>query len=161
MPDTGVPDDESTPAITPELRGDQSQLPGLEAYWEWRGPLPPPAAIKGYNDASPGMGDAILEAFVEEGKHRRQQEALRDRADHELARRGQWLAFGVVIVVIVAAIVLAVTDHEWPAVAVVGIGVTGIVTTFVVGRRPPIHDSGLGPHSERQLEAKGPSEPKE
>jgi len=65
-------------SITPEAGADaqeQSIKRSITVTSGWEGPLPPPAAIRAFEEAAPGSAQLILSEFVKEAEHRRSQES--------------------------------------------------------------------------------------
>ncbi len=64
-------------SATPEDGDDaqeQSIQHGITVTSEWEGPLPPPAAIRAFEEVAPGSAQLILREFEKEADHRRSQE---------------------------------------------------------------------------------------
>ena len=97
------------------------------------GPLPPPSILKEYEDSIPGSAERILTAADEERKHRHKSENSLIGLGHTYKSRGQWLAFGALLVVIGATATLAFFDKQVVASVLGGIGVPSIVGMFIWG----------------------------
>jgi uncharacterized membrane protein len=126
-------------------------LLGIES--SFAGPLPPPQLLLGYEQACPGSAERIIEMAEKEGIHRRsleqsqvdwQIEAMRRQFAE--ARVGQFLAFGVTALFLGCGTYIAVSGQPWAGALFGGIGLGGIVTTFILGRT---RDSGQNPESDK------------
>lgn len=63
-----------TPPKSPSVPQPPLTQQAVEFRAEWKGPLPPPSALQGYNEVGEGYADRIMDAFEEEGNHRRRRE---------------------------------------------------------------------------------------
>ena len=69
----------------------QPELPGIHSI-HWRGPLPTPSDLAGYDQVVPGAAEKIIESWLEESHSRRQLQEHVARTGIRLALRGQWIA---------------------------------------------------------------------
>ena len=111
----------------------------------WKGPIPPPAVLEHYNSIVPNAAERILTMAEEEARIRRDQvqkdhdsENRVKESDvnqyHSDVKRGQYLAALVMLGIVAAVIVCAVSGKEKAAMTVAGMGAVGIVSSFI-GRR--------------------------
>ncbi|MCP5112171.1 MAG: DUF2335 domain-containing protein [bacterium] len=126
----------STPPTAPETEV------SIEAIRWHRGPLPPPAQLAEYNEVLPGLAERIVTLTEEEARHRRslEQKALeatsRNSENRDVeAKRGQVFAFTIAMSFILAGLIVAIWAEPWAGTVFGGIGIGGIVSTFVLGRR--------------------------
>lgn len=63
------------------------------------GPIPAPQVLKGYDDVYPGAAKIILEDFQKNSSHIREKEREQLRAEISRDRRGQWMAFTIMLLV--------------------------------------------------------------
>jgi uncharacterized membrane protein len=108
----------------------------------WQGPLPPPEILQGYEDAFPGAAERIFKMAEDQGEHRRELEKQAFGIEKEgmvrsfaEARLGQILAFAISALFLGCGTYTAIHGQ-----AVVGslfgtLGIGGIVTTFIEGRK--------------------------
>lgn len=85
------------------------------------GPLPHPEILNGYNDAVPNGAERIIGKWEAEGRHRQSME-----------RRGQWIAGGLGISAITAAVVCAAIGAPWVGGAIVTATMIGIGMTAAI-----------------------------
>ena len=118
------------------------------------GPIPPPGLLRDYDAISPGLADRLVSMAEGEARHRRELESriveaqIRDnkiRLDE--TRRGQLFAFVIVIAAIIGATIAAYSGHEVSAGILGGVPITGVVTTFILGR-------SKAPQDEKQQQGK-------
>lgn len=100
-------------------------LPGLTlATWitgsQWVGPLPPPNALKVYDDLNPGTSAQLIDQHVKRDNHEMEMERQQQVADRKAESQGRWMTF----VLVLAALLTA---------AVVGSLAAGLVTIPVAG----------------------------
>jgi len=106
------------------------------------GPLPPPELLEHYERILPGFGQRMLEMAQTEGEHRRNLESRSLDAKIEAMRRGfddskrgQIFAFVIAAIFVVAGVIVVLCGHDVSGTLLGGVGVTGIVTAFIVGRQ--------------------------
>ena len=163
-------DDTENQAIAENQPADQQSNPALErsqsveivsTTTSWRGPLPPPAVLRQYDDVLPGSAERIMRMMEEQASHRFQAENRRiqieerrvqveaDRVQVERDRvqieKGSveagskraylGLASGFIISLIMIAIGASVIIwvNPWAGVGVIGTGVAGLAGVFVHG----------------------------
>ena len=107
----------------------------------WSGPLPPPAALEGFERIHPGSAKLIIDHMIAEGEHRRkiEQQAIDlDRltltGEHSIVRRGQW--FGVIISILVlgGGIGLAYAGRDVSGLGTVITGGAALLASMWFGR---------------------------
>lgn len=77
------------------------------------GPLPPPETLEAYGKVVPGLAEKIVDMADREQRHRHELEREDLKQDRREARRGQYLGFVTILLLIVAAL-LAVWLGSWP-----------------------------------------------
>lgn len=101
----------------------------------YRGPIPPPQVLLGYNEIIPGLADRIVLMAEKEQAHHHlfSTNALKARVVE--ARLGQ--IFGLIIAVLgfLVAGYFASLGQPWAGVAIVGVHTVAIVTVFIKGRQ--------------------------
>lgn len=119
------------PAQEPEQQLGQAVAHELSQRVEvFRGPLPPPAVLKAYNEAHPDAADRILRMAEEQGQHRRRAEAKElSRAD-----RGQVFGFVIAMTALVGGIVLLLFNKDIQGYTTIGTGIASLVAAFTIGR---------------------------
>jgi uncharacterized membrane protein len=105
------------------------------------GPLPHPEILAGYEEACPGAALRIIQMAEEEGRSRRALEAKAVDAQVEGMRRqfrearlGQIFAFLIAVLFLGCGTYIAALGQPWAGALFGGIGLGGIVTTFILGR---------------------------
>ena len=110
-----------------------SRVVSIEARWS--GPLPPPAALAGYERVVPGSADRILRLTEDQVKHRRDLERMVVETSTTVERRGQWLAFFIMLAAIAVGGWLIHDGNNGYGVAVVFGALAVIGGTFIYSRR--------------------------
>lgn len=98
------------------------------------GPLPPPGLLAEYERVTPGLADRIVAMAESESTHRRGMEEKIVSGSFSEARLGQVFALVICIVTITVGAYTALNGKEWAGIAIGVSGVSGIVTTFIMGR---------------------------
>lgn len=127
-----------------ELDKEQLMLVVQEAN-SFSGPLPPPAILKGYEDAFPGSAERILRMAEKQSAHRQEAERKMISTESRDSLLGVVFAFVLSLCALVVAVVMVIKVPT-AAGAVSGsfIGATGmgsIVLTFIKGTRISRGDS--------------------
>lgn len=102
---------------------------------EFRGPLPPPAILRGYEEIVPGAAGKIVEWADSERQHRHQMEGLMVRATTKRDLRGQIFAAIVAMGGFGLAAYALNLGHPFVATLITALDLGGIVTAFIYGRR--------------------------
>lgn len=103
--------------------------------------LPPAAVLIEYKDIGPDVPDRLLQLIEGEALARR--ELLRNRFIEERAerKRGQYLGFGIAVLGLAGAVVVAMYLGDWPgaigASALGGSTILGLVVAFLRGASLP------------------------
>ncbi len=94
-------------------------------------PYPTPQDLREYEDIHPGFTDRILKLTEQETEHRIREESLRNRATIEIAKRGQALAFIVVMTLVGGGIAGILTGHSVGGLAGLIVAAATLVGAFV------------------------------
>jgi uncharacterized membrane protein len=133
---------------TPKPNPRQQQPPDNPAHLRMEisasrfvGPLPHPEILAGYEEACPGAALRIIQMAEDEGRSRRALEAKAVDAQVEGMRRqfwearlGQIFAFSIAALFLGCGTYIATLGQPWAGALFGGIGLGGIVTTFIAGR---------------------------
>lgn len=113
----------------------------MEISQSFTGPLPPPEILAGYEAISPGFALRIIEMAEQQGNHRRAMENKTVDAgitgmhrQYDEARLGQIFAFLIAAMFLGCGTYIAIRGEPWAGALFGGIGLGGIVTTFIMGR---------------------------
>ncbi len=77
----------------------------LASFTAFSGPIPPPEFLKQYEFLVPGIAKRFLEEPLSEAKHRRALEQKMVDEKIRLSRKGQWMAFSLALLSIIAAFI--------------------------------------------------------
>ncbi|WP_312963915.1 DUF2335 domain-containing protein [Stutzerimonas nitrititolerans] len=143
------------PNVQPHARQDTSRQSIIATQHTVAGPIPSAQEFQRYDQILPGAADRILTMAEENQRRRHESETITDKANQRLAeanalaveagarasdcaneeaRRGQWMAFTIVLLFLGCSVGLAIAGREITA-SVLGGGVlVAIVTTFLKRR---------------------------
>lgn len=110
----------STPANTPP----QASSVTTSAYWQ--GPLPPPAALRSFEDVVPGLAERIVVAWETESAHRREIEKTDQKGFYRDLFTGKLFALFFILSAMILAGVFAYVGAPWLG-AIFGAGTIGAV----------------------------------
>lgn len=105
----------------------------VEATWE--GPLPPPNVLAGYEQVMPGAADRVFRLTEGQAAHRQALERRIVETHSLIERRGQLLAFVLMLAALVIGGLLISDGKDAVGIAVVFGTLAGIGGTFVYSRR--------------------------
>ena len=115
------------PSNRDDHKGKDDNVPVVQnTSIKYAGPLPPPGILQGYKDIDPEILNLILSDFEKNAEHTRAQEKVALQAQVAEVKRGQKLAFFVIICGLVATTLLSYLDKDVAAIA------TGISTAVFV-----------------------------
>lgn len=116
----------------------------------YKGPLPPPAMLKQYEEVLPGLAERIVKSFEAEGPHRR---AMEEREMRQLEKttearikvmmRGQWIALAIAIGWLLVVVSLALIGLKWPSALLGSMQLIGFVLYFLFGQRRKKEDTSI------------------
>jgi uncharacterized membrane protein len=108
----------------------------LFEYEDYRGPIPHPRIIEGYQRTIPNGGQQVIDLVREEAEHRHQMEPLRLRLGFRAHVTGQAFAFVLALVIVLAGAWLIDRDHDLVGYATLLVGGAGLIQAVVRGRAP-------------------------
>lgn len=76
----------------------------LEVTQITSGPIPAPEILRGYDDIYPGAAQIIINDFQENSKHVRIMQENSLAAEIQRDKRGQWMAFWVLVLILVVVL---------------------------------------------------------
>lgn len=131
---------EAIKGLSPEQR--QIVIQSIQAVRQesFSGPIPHPELLKGYESVKQGFAERIVSMAEEQQKHRFECENKMVEGTVSESKRGQWMAFIVAIIFVVAAVALGLYGHDWLAGVIGGGTLVALVTVFVTGRRSQSKD---------------------
>lgn len=100
------------------------------AAW-WQGPLPPPAALQGFDDVVPGLAERIARAWEVESAHRREIEKSDQRGFYRDLTHSKIQALVFVLSALGLAGFCAWLDQPWLGGILGGGTLAGVVWAFV------------------------------
>lgn len=101
----------------------------------FRGPLPPPSILRGYEDIVPGSAAKIIDWADSEREHRHRTETTIVHAETTRDLRGQILAAIVALTGFSVAGLALFLDHAGVAALITAMDIGGMVAAFIYGRR--------------------------
>jgi len=99
------------------------------------GPLPPPDALKNYEEILPGTAKRIVKMVERQAKHRQEIESRVVRSGVALEKRGQWIAFSVVMAAIIGGFVLVIAGQRPHGLAVIITAIAAVAGVFFYARK--------------------------
>ena len=105
----------------------------IEAVWE--GPLPPPEALRQYEEIIPGSANRILKSVEKQQEHGRNIERATIVWGSIRAFIGLIAGLIISILGIGGGIYLIATGHDWAGLSLAGMNLTGLVGVFVYGSK--------------------------
>jgi uncharacterized membrane protein len=122
----------------------------------FRGPMPHPGMLKGYEEVSPGISDRIVAMAEREQAHRHQWENRALSADRSYSLVGLVAGWTTAIGLAVGATIVGIFGHWSVGVALAAASATGMVWKLVQGRSEEVADQNAG---NRPVSAPGKPEP--
>ncbi len=104
------------------------------------GPIPPPQALKGYEEVLPGSADRILKMAEQQQEHRMKMENKAISKQLSLNSRGQIFGFIIFFVCIGVAILFAYLDMKYFAGIFLTVTMATIISIFVLGKKDSAKD---------------------
>lgn len=99
----------------------------------WSGPLPPPAALKQYDDLVPGTAASMVRMSESQAEHRMEMEKTVIVGDSKRSYIGLFFAFILSVGIVSSGTYIAIFVHPWAGSSVIGTGVAGLAGVFVYG----------------------------
>lgn len=103
----------------------------LSEETHFSGPIPEPELLKAYNEVVPGLADRIFRMAKDEQEHR----FLVERRKVRAIARGQYTAFIIVILLIVAGVTCALCGQHVVAGTIFATTIIGTASVFLLGKR--------------------------
>ncbi len=101
----------------------------------WAGPMPPPNAVREYEDILPGAAERILSMAEMQVAHRHDLERRTTQSMIRVEERGQWIGAGIAVLAILVGGFLIATDHDGWGFATVLTAVATLLASAIFGRR--------------------------
>lgn len=98
------------------------------------GPIPHPDMLRGYEQVKSGFAERIVSMAEQEQKHRFECEKKIVNGTVSETKRGQWIAFTIAVLFLIAAVALGLYGHDWLAGVIGGGTIVALVTVFVTNR---------------------------
>jgi uncharacterized membrane protein len=103
---------------------------------QWQGPLPPPGALRQFDEIIPGGAQRIFEMVEREQAHRIQHEQQKLSATVGDFRRGQWMGYTLGIVCVAASAYTAyIGAHPTVSIALVSLPIMAAIRGFLNKRQ--------------------------
>jgi uncharacterized membrane protein len=106
----------------------------LFASAKYIGPLPPAEQFKVYEETYPGTAIRILAYMEKEQANRHSMDAIMIQSMTRETTRGQLLAWSIMVLLIVAAVICGLQGHDFLAGCFLVGASFGVVTKFIDGR---------------------------
>ncbi|WP_446786960.1 DUF2335 domain-containing protein [Macellibacteroides fermentans] len=117
-------------------------LYAIESSSSFRGPLPPPEILNGYESVLPGASERILKMAEKQQEHRIDVERM--IVDRQTKQSGFGQIWGGCLAVLfgVIACILGYTGHDWLAGIIATSTIIGLATIFVLNRKAKESEKG-------------------
>jgi|GEM_PF-2361033 len=109
--------------------------------FHYRGPLPPPDMLAGYEQVKHGFADRIIKIAENEQNHRQEMEKIyAQSSEHQLDRnttlsfRGQLFAFVIAMTAVCGGIYLIANDKSAAGLTAIIAALVALVAVFIVGK---------------------------
>ena len=103
----------------------------------FRGPLPHPEILVGYEQASPGSAERIISMAEKQADHRRAMESKLLDADIKNEHRGQIMAFSLATLISGGGIYLLAIGQDLSGLVALIAPLAGLAGMFIAARRQP------------------------
>jgi uncharacterized membrane protein len=127
-------------SVAPEQRGAISQriMRAVVRFTRvHRGPLPDGETITIYNREIPNGGDRLMKQVENQAAHRQKLEEFMVRDQASARQQGQWISCVLCLFFGWISYSLGMNGHDVLAGMVATTTIIGVITVFVLGRRPP------------------------
>lgn len=122
--------------LEPEQRTKiESAFMALETEHTFRGPLPAPEDFKAYGEVIPDAPECILCLMEQQVEHRISTERNIVTSGLKESRRGQWMGYSIVVILIGLSTLLALCGHDLTAGGMVAAAIA-LVVVFVLKQNP-------------------------
>lgn len=102
----------------------------------FKGPIPPPEVLQGYENVQQGFGDRILRMAERQQDHRIKCEDKVVQESTTQSKRGQWFGFIIAILFLSGALALGFTGHEVLGGIIGGGTLISVVSVFLTNKPP-------------------------
>ena len=100
----------------------------------YEGPLPPPEILRGFAEIYPDSVELIFKEFERNSKHEREMENRKLKEDSKIAKRGQWMAFCLGILLLVFAAGAVYIGSPWLAGGALFVAIAGTAKSVTISR---------------------------
>ncbi|WP_050788045.1 DUF2335 domain-containing protein [Prevotella multiformis] len=107
----------------------------METERTFRGPLPAPEDFRAYGEVIPNAPERILSMTEQQALHRIHTEESIVKSGIVESRRGQWMGYSIVLILIGISTLLASYGHDWVAGAMMTAAI-GLSVIFVLRQNP-------------------------
>ena len=122
--------------LEPEQRTKiESAFMALETEHTFRGPLPAPEDFKAYGEVIPDAPERILCLMEQQVEHRISTERNIVTSGLKESRRGQWMGYSIVVILIGLSTLLALCGHDLTAGGMVAAAIA-LAVVFVLKQNP-------------------------
>ena len=111
-----------------------AQVVSLVKEERFSGPIAHPAHLREYEDILPGAADRIISMAESNLKHAQEMQEIALKADVQDMKDGRFYGFIALLSLIVAAFVCGLMKMETLALAFLGAGALGVVSSLIKGR---------------------------
>lgn len=136
--------------VTPEQRKVLVHFIQQTKLSAFRGPIPPPEVLQGYENVQQGFADRILRMAEKQQDHRMNCEDKIVTESTSQSKRGQWFGFIIAILFFAGALTLGFTDHEVLGGIIGGGTLVSVVTVFLTNKPSKQHEEEKGSESEEE-----------
>lgn len=122
--------------LKPEQRSIIAQSLVAMRSESFSGPLPHPEILKGYDNVLPGAAERVLKMAEKEQDHRFDCDNKLIGGQLAQSKRGQWMGFTIVLILIAVAIMFFVMGDIILAGTILSVTIGSIATIFYLGKKP-------------------------
>lgn len=105
----------------------------IEVTSTWSGPIPPPDALRTFNEIVPGSAERIFVMAERQLDHRMRMEETVVRGDSRRSYLGLIAGFMLSVAIIAGGVILVVNGHDWAGGLLVVVNILGLAGAFVYG----------------------------
>jgi uncharacterized membrane protein len=106
----------------------------------WAGPMPPPGAVREFEQILPGSAERILALAERQVDHRHRLETKAASSAIRIEERGQWIGATIAVLAILVGGFLVFTDHDGVGFSMVITAIGGLLAAAIFGRRSQTRD---------------------
>lgn len=130
-----IPEDQLADILSRKLQNRPAVI--AQFTTSWRAPLPPAEMLQQYEQISPGFADRIISCSEKEQDHRHSCEKSALGASIQSSERGQKMAFGIALLMIMMTGWLIWGGHALGSTIFGGVTILGLVSLFTTGKLWP------------------------